>query len=954
VRAAALALAVALAAQLGAALAPAEASAAFGFRPGLAGLRAEVLAEGGIDAGAGIHPLSLELHFGLNESGGVPEGALRSLSLALPPGFLANSSAPAVCSAALFHTPRASPFEASQSAESCPDGTQVGVVRVDSVLGSRSFGVFNLEAPYGVAGAIGFAPFGVPVEMLLGVREPGATMTLGLSDLSQSLGLRSLDLSLWGVPADKGHDGERGNCLNETEPGASWGQCPVESAPAYLTLPSSCGSPLRFEATAGSWEGGSDTRLFAGGGSGGPPLSLGGCVAPKVIGKVQLQSEYAAAATGLVFNLEVNDGGGFRNPAGVVRSPIRDAVVSLPQGLTMNPSLGAGLGTCSAAQFAAEGPFTPPGGGCPNASKIGDVAIEGLLGLPEVVKGSLFLATPRSVGGALIGLYITVADPRHGLFSAASGRVIPDPATGQLTAHFEGLPQLHYTHFALRFREGQRAAMVSPPACGSYATAMAMTPYADPGQLVTDSSSFLINSGEAGASCPTGAGPFAPHLLGGMLNPQAGAYTPFYLRFWRSDAEQEFRSYSATLPPGLLGRIAGIPFCPDAAIAAAATKSGTDESAHPDCPVQSQIGHTTSGYGVGRVLAYAPGNLYLAGPYHGAPLSIVAIDSAVVGPFDLGTVVVRSAIRLDPRSAQVEIDSAGSDPIPHILAGIPLHLRDIRIYVDRPSFTVNPTSCRPMAITSLLGGAGADLASTADDTLANNSQRFQLANCSALGFRPRLALALGGGHRRARFPTLRTSVRMPAGGANIAAAQVTLPSSLFLEQAHLRAVCTRGELEADACPPASAYGTATARTPLLAEPLSGPVYLATGFGHRLPDLVVLLRGAGMRFILDGRIDSRAGGLRASFSGLPDAPVSEFSLTLRGGRHGILVNERDLCSAPQRASAVFTAQDNARSLFRPLISVAGCAKKRRHRRHRHGARKRGHGRHRAANNDWRKP
>ncbi|HXV05707.1 MAG TPA: hypothetical protein VFP23_07405, partial [Solirubrobacterales bacterium] len=306
---------------------------------------------------------------------------------------------------------------------------------------------------------------------------------------------------------------------------------------------------------------------------------------------------------------------------------------------------------------------------------------------------------------------------------------------------------------------------------------------------------------------------------------------------------------------------------------------------------------------------------------------VVAIDSALIGPFDLGVVVVRSAIRLDPQTARASVDSQGSDPIPHILAGIPIHLRDIRVYLDRPGFTVNGTSCDPTRVSSLLGGAGADPFSTADDTTAASTQRYQLLNCSVLGFKPRLAFRLRGGTHRGSLPALNATYTPRPGDANLKAVAVTLPPSLFLEQGHINTVCTRVQFRNEACPAGSVYGRARAITPLLEEPLEGPVYLRSS-SHALPDLVADLHGRGIRIEVAGRIDSVHEGIRASFEGLPDAPVTKFTMSLPGGRHGLLaVAATNLCASPQRANARFTAQSNATEVTHPVLK-AKCKKRRR--------------------------
>ena len=509
-------------------------------------------------------------------------------------------------------------------------------------------------------------------------------------------------------------------------------------------------------------------------------------------------------------------------------------------------------------------------------------------------------------------------------------------------ATFDNLPQLPYTLFRVHFREGHRAPLITPATCGTYNARTELTPWLSAGAARVDGSQFVVEHGIGGGSCPGAVLPFAPQAQAGTLNSSAGAYTPFYLHLTRGDTEGEITSYSAKLPPGLLGKIAGVPYCPQADIEAAQQESGTEEAEHPSCPAASEIGHTETGYGVGGVLAYAPGKLYLAGPYHGSAFSVVAIDSALVGPFDLGVVVIRSAIEVNPQTAQVSIDSAASDPIPHIRDGIPLHLRDIRVYISRPNFTLNPTSCEPFSVSSTLTGASAPFTDPKGAT-ATATDPFQASFCSELGFAPRFSLKLIGGTGRDDFPTLRATVTPRPGDANIGSAAVTLPPSLFLEQAHIRRPCTEVELQAEACLPESVYGQATAVTPLLGEPMSGPVYLVSTPTSKsgLPDLVAVLHAQGIRIVLTGRIDSSHGGVRGTFEDLPDAPVSRFEMTIFGGRkRGILVNAANLCASPQLATARFVGQNNTGEAFHPRVG-AECAKhkKKAHGRHHHRAGKR---------------
>jgi hypothetical protein len=370
-----------------------------------------------------------------------------------------------------------------------------------------------------------------------------------------------------------------------------------------------------------------------------------------------------------------------------------------------------------------------------------------------------------------------------------------------------------------------------------------------------------------------------------------------------------------SLPKGITGKLAGIPFCPEAAIDAARANRGFDEAASPSCPPASQVGRTLTGYGVGPALTYAAGAIYLAGPYHGAPLSLVTINPATVGPFDLGTVVVRSAFTVDPLSAQLQIDSSASDRIPHILAGVPLHLRDVRVYMDRPEFTHNPSSCEASSLRSTLTGAGARLGDPADDSTATVQKHFQLLNCLTLGFAPRLGLRLRGSARRGAFPALRATfaARGPT-DSNLKRIEVDMPHQLFLAQNHIRAVCTRQQFAAERCPPSSVYGSAVAYTPLLDQPLRGEVYLRSS-ENKLPDLVTSLRSGSIRIDLVGRIGpSGKGGIQAFFEELPDAPIERFTMLLAGGRHGLLTNSVNICAAPPLATVKALGQNNKGAVF----------------------------------------
>jgi hypothetical protein len=914
-------------------LAAGPARAAFDFKPGAEGFDARLLAEGGQpETRAGAHPVALEVSVNLNpgpESPGQPgvtfsDGDLRDLGIELPPGLIENPQATERCSQADFHTPRSSPWEQSLSGEDCPARTQVGTIEVRSSHGGgevRTFGLFSLVPPPGAPSELGANPYGAPIVFVPRIRQADGEygLTLQAKDVPQLVDLTGLTLTIWGTPFSILHNAQRGDCLNEAEPGFGWAKCspgvPKQSPPvAYLTMPTSCDGPLAFGVAASAWDRPGTVNAAA------QLPALQECESlafdPHPFG--QLSDPRTTSPSGYAFEIAVDDSGvtdpGKRSP-----SAVRRAVVALPDGVTINPSVGAGLGVCEPARYAAETASSPPGAGCPNESKIGDFTVKTPL-FPGTVDGSLFLAAPhRNPFGTLIAVYLVAKSSEDGILVKVAGRIDADPTSGRLTATFDRLPQLPYSSLKIRFREGQRSPLATPVACGNYATSTDLTAWRDPGLTRHTDSSVAISAGVGGGPCPSGALPFHPGVTGGTLNSQAGAYTPFYLHLTRTDPEQEITSYSATLPPGLLGKAAGIPFCSDAAIEAAKHKSGVAELEHPSCPAASRIGRTNAGYGVGPVLTYAPGGLYLAGPYHGSNFSVVAIDSALVGPFDLGVITVRSAIRVDRRNAQVSIDSAGSDPIPHIIDGIPIHLRDVRVYIDRPQTTLNPTSCAPSALTSTLSGSGQRFSDPTDDSTATATAPFQAFNCGSLGFAPKLSLRLRGQTKRGDNPSLRVEVRPKAGDANISQASVALPSSIFLAQDHIDTICTRPQFAREACPAGSRYGHARVFTPLLAEPLEGDVYLRAS-DNPLPDMVIALRGGGFGLAVDlvGRVDSYKGGLRGTFTDLPDAPVSRFVMKLGGGKHGLLVNAANLCASPRSAIARFIGQANRGVRWAPAV------------------------------------
>ncbi len=921
----------------------------FGFLPGEKGFAVSAVADGGGAATqAGSHPYKLDIGIGLRLGGefenqpGVPfpDGDLRNLRIQMPPGLLLNPEAnPTVagsCKAAMFHTPRDSPFEASASGENCPRDSQVGTVEVLTSAGGavRRFGVFKLEPAPGVPAQLGFAPFGAHIVLDVELREEGNgsyPLTLSATDLPQGLDVRGLDLSLWGVPRGASHNGERGDCLNELEPTFPWAKCSVGSPfqfppRAFLTLPSSCQGPLTFSTTATAWQ--QPGPAAAAATSGDPdsePIDLD-CTnlgfASHPVGL--LTTANASTPSGFAFDL-TNEAAGLIAPNGRAPSQVRKAVVTLPEGVTINPSLGVGLGYCTPAQYAAESAFSDPGANCPNTADIGEFIVDSPL-FDGLFEGRVYLARPDDPATAAAGtenpfdtmlaVYLVARLPERGLAIKVAGKIVPDPRTGRAVATFEGLPQLPYDDLSIDFRATQRAVLISPPSCGLHVTQSDLTPWGGVVSTLKVASPSKIEAGFGGGRCPDGtAPPFSPEVTAGGVNSNVSSYTPYFVRISRKDTEQELTSYSLTLPRGITGKLAGIPFCPEAAIAAARTRRGAAETANPSCPAASQVGRTDSAYGIGAALAHAPGRVYLAGPYRGQPLSIVTINAATVGPFDLGTIVIRSAFAVDPATAQLRIDSRASDPIPHLLDGIPLHLRDVRVYMDRPQFTRNPSSCEASELVSTLTGSGTRFGDPSDDPTATVGSFFQLLNCRELGFRPKLGLRLRGGSRRGDYPSLRaTFAARGERDANLKRIAVTMPHSLFLAQNHIRAICTRVQFEVDSCPAGSIYGEAVAHTPLFDEPLRGPIHLRSST-NRLPDLVASLHSGSIRIVLVGRIGpAKQGGIRTLFDNLPDAPIERFTMTLRGGDRGLLVNSANICAAEPVATVKALGQNNRGAIF----------------------------------------
>lgn len=870
-----------------------------------------------------------------------PRQPLRDASVELPPGLVGSASGLPQCTVAqLVNGP------GTQPEPICESESQIGVTTIrfnNSGLGT-SFGplpVFNLVPAPGDAARFGYNVAGTVVLLDAHIRngsDYGITVTA--FDVSEGLAVTGAETVTWGDPADPLHTPDRA-CPGKRAP---WDgnevTCASPTLPAgFLRQPTSCAAEhtgLPFNASIYSWPGSADERSIRTHlpkgypyteSEWGEPQGPTGCAAVSFNPGLSAEptTNTADSPTGLNLHLTLpQDCWQPRETPSQVegqicQSDLKGAEVKLPQGMTLNPSAASGLGACSETQIGYKPDtsepfeFTPEPAACPDSSKIGKVSIKTPL-LEEELTGAVYLAKQtENPFGSLLAMYLVAENAARGVVVKQAGEVGSDPGTGRLVTRFDSAPQAPFSDLHVSLFGGPRAALRTPPTCGTYGVSAKLTPWSG-NAPVTVGSAFEVES------CPNGG--FDPKLTAGTQNPLAGSYSPFNLRLSREDGTQQIAGLTAALPEGLIGKPAGIPYCPDSTLAAISGDVGTGvaQEQHPSCPAVSQVGTVTAGAGAGPEPFYTQsGRAYLAGPYMGAPLSLAVVTPAVAGPFDLGTVVVRNALRVDPETAKI---TAVSDPIPTILHGIPLDLRDVRVSLERNQFTLNPTSCEPMSIGSTVTGA--------QGATASPSARFQVAACSRLGFKPKLSLKLKGKTNRGADPALTAVLKARPGDANIGRVSVALPRSEFLDNAHIKTICTRVQFAAGLgngadCPAGSVYGHATATSPLLDQPLSGPVYLRSS-SHELPDLVFALNGQ-IDIAAVGRIDSVNGGIRSTFETVPDAPLTKVVLNMAGGKKGLLENSTNICKGTHRATADFEAHNAKGVELIPTLKPAGCGKAR---------------------------
>jgi hypothetical protein len=922
-----------------------------------------------------------------HEPSGASDGDVRTTVVNLPAGFVGNNTAVPTCTPSQL----LGVLGRNGNLPQCPVASQVGQITLRispqadqlHVATKLTVPVYNMEVTsFGVAAELGFK-FGPITQTLTVSVRPGDTgLSVTSSNIIRTGEARDISVTIWGLPASHEHDAQRGEvcdplqpesteCFNEFE-GPQPANIPVKP---FLSNPTSCG-PFFASTESDSWE---EPESFSTATAEVGPVT--GCdrvpFEPSL--EVQPTTRSTESATGLNVSLLVPQT--YEDPFSIATANLKDTTVTLPQGVTINPSAGSGLGACTPGQYESETSASLPGAGCPPESKIGSIEIETPV-LADKIPGAVYVATPHeNPFGALLALYIVAKDPARGVIIKVAGHVELNPVTGQLTTIFPNTPQQPFSKFTLKFRPGATAPLVSPAVCGSYSTEAALTPWSAPlePRLLSSTEPFTIGEGARGGPCPSGGvPPLHPKVVAGTQNNAAGTYSPFYLRLERQDGEQELTRFSTVMPPGLTGNLTGIPFCPDAAVRAAKEREnlqngGTLEREHPSCPAASEVGHSIVEAGVGNTLAQTPGKIYLAGPYNGAPLSLVSITSATVGPFDLGTVVIRFALNINPNTAQVEVSANGSDPIPHIIQGIVVHVRNIRVYVDRASFIINPTSCERMQVANTITGAGADPANPADQQPVNVTSAFQAADCANLAFKPKFSAATSSKDTfnvNGASLTVRLSADQgPSAGtgmaseANIRSVKVELPKTLPSRLPTLQKACTAAQFDANpaGCPAASMIGYATVHTPILPVPLTGPAIFVSHGGEAFPSLVLVLQGYGVTVQLVGEtFISKAGITSSTFKTVPDQPFSTFELTLPQGKYSALAATTKVCrptksetvrkrvskrvhgklrkvtewvtktvAAPLVMPTEITAQNGAVLRQNTKIAVEGCPKTKRH-------------------------
>jgi hypothetical protein len=849
---------------------------------------------------AGAHPdLTTSIRFAshLNGAGQLrPNEGPQDLIVNLPPGPVGNLTAVPTCSTSVF--------ESRAEQVGCPAATQVGTANDEytsaGTVEQDGFPVVLLEHGTSEVARLGIEGT-VPIVIDIAVRTGGDYGMTASVDTIPEVGLLSTSVTLWGIPAQ--HD--RGCPLPEHAEvieGVTTYVCQPNVPPAapdqwrpFMTNPTTCPvAPLTSTLSADSNQ---DPERFITASAEYAPSTGCGALAFDPVFTTTPDTTQADAPSGYTFGLTVPQN---LEPEGFASSELRRAVVTLPPGVTLDPSAATGLQACSDAQFGMGATTTPS---CPSSSVIGSDEVISP-NVPNPLNGQLYVGQPEPGNMYRIFQYIE----GDGLNVKLEGRASPNPVTGQITATFDNLPQLPFSELKLRLKGGNTAVLANSPTCGPSMTATGLTPWSGNPEA-TPSSLFETSTDGQGAGCPI-LWPLSPELSAGSNSLVAGANTTFSLTLSRADRTQYFGGLSAHLPPGLVGDLTSVPLCP-----LASATAGT-------CPATSQIGTVSAEAGVGETPFALPGLVYLAQPrIPNSPASLSVVVPAIAGPYNLGNVVVGADI-------QVKNDGSitvSSDPLPTILDGVPLRIRQIGLDITRPGFMINPTSCEPMSV-------NATIVSTQGQN-ASVSSPFQLADCQSLPFSPKFTVSTQAKTSKPDGASLDVNVASGSGQANIAKVDVSLPKQFPARNTTLQKACTEAQFAANpaGCPTGSVVGTATARTPLLNGPLTGPAIFVSHGGAAFPDLVLVLQGQGITIELTGKTDVKDGIIHSKFDTVPDVPVSAFALQLPEGPYSLLATNLpakasgSMCGQALTMPTTITGQNGDQITQQTKIAVTGCPK-----------------------------
>jgi hypothetical protein len=890
------------------------------------GLSGSASDEAGMTPAAGTHPFVVEMsaHESVVPRNGLdPVDRLRDFSLELPEGLVANPLAVKErCTLTEMQE-----AVAEKPLQACPAASQVGRVRfriVGSFEGLEG-PLIDMVPPPGIPAEFAFDVQGTIVHARGGLAG-NFHLTASSEELTAKFAIPGIQVELWGNPSDPRHDYQRWGEGLEGRCAATHG-CEVEPSPVpFLTMPTSCGESLTLGANMTGWLGGEAHGATSFTGLGNDPVTLAGC------GGLAFEPSIEARATtsqgdspsGLDFALhQLQD----EALEGRSTAALKNAMVTLPEGMVLNPSAANGLGACSEEQMG----YAPEEGKirfkttpqeCPDAAKVGTLEVHTPL-LEKSLPGSIYVAKPYgNPFGSLLAIYLAVEDKETGIVAKLAGKVTPDPVTGRLTATFTENPELPLEDIDLHFFKDGTGVLTTPSTCGQSTITSTLTPWSTPeGADAHPSSSFQITSDCSGSE---GTAPKTVSFNAGTVTPVSGAFSPFVLQVSRPDGSQHLTGVETVLPEGLLGSVAGVSYCSEAGIAQARSREepeeGRLEQQDPSCPSSSELGTVNTTVGSGGSPFPVFGHAYLAGPYKGAPLSLVVIVPGVAGPFDLGTVVDRVGLFIDEQTARIR---AIADPLPTIRDGIPLDLRSIELDVNRSGFMLNPTSCEPMTIE---GGL-----STQPGQTIPVSDRFQVGGCQNLSFKPLMNISTQGKTSKANGASLNVKVSQKPGEAHIHKVDLTLPTVLPARLTTLQQACTEAQFDTNpaACPPGSFIGTAKANTPILNVPLTGPAILVSHGGAAFPDVVFLLqaneRGSDIRITLDGKTDIKKGITYSRFETVPDAPITSFETILPQGPHSVLSANGNLCTSKPTIPTELTGHNGVLVKQTTKVTVTGCPK-----------------------------